>query len=520
MKRWKDPFPQTPQGFHDRVEDTLRGLEDMDMKQNRSYRKLTIALVAAILALLATGAVAVVTGNSNFKQTLTQSGADKVAELVQEVHLTGEDAQDGFGFSIDEVIWEDENLYMTYSLSVPKDGNYLVALYTPTLNGELMRHESVGFSVPRFYEDDRTVLVFNGDNGFACNDFLAFRVNPILKTRSENALAFRAVLLKTPLSFIGGHDFGEFLNPPEVASLDVSNLLPGDEYGDEYVSLVKAFEAAAGEDGALNLDELVDSGCAEIVGQRELSMNLDASALPQTVYNDVEKHDYDVAGLHLHIDSFRMTHMGIRMKYTISIPEAKSLDENIERLNGFSTDFGYWDFGTIDGKELCALFLDGSGGGGSEELADGGINYWFTIDDRMIIQLDGIQQIVFAPKDYPEDENENQLPPVYDMENAIVLTPTFNEALAAQQAQEAAERQAAVETYAGEDGGKLVYATQNGIWYHTIPHCNGMMNAKAQSVGQAVADGKRPCPLCAGGTDDPPAESHWEELEDISKFPD
>ena len=59
MKRWKDPFPQTPKGFHDRLEKTLGGLQDTDMRRNHNYRKLNIALIASLIAILATTAVAV-----------------------------------------------------------------------------------------------------------------------------------------------------------------------------------------------------------------------------------------------------------------------------------------------------------------------------------------------------------------------------------------------------------------------------------------------------------------------------
>ena len=38
MKRWNDPFPQTPKGFHDRVEQTLGGLEDKNMRNQHTKR--------------------------------------------------------------------------------------------------------------------------------------------------------------------------------------------------------------------------------------------------------------------------------------------------------------------------------------------------------------------------------------------------------------------------------------------------------------------------------------------------
>ena len=135
MKRWKDPFPPTPQSFHDRVEQTLRGLEEMEMRKNHRYKRLTVLLIAAILALLAVGAVAAVIGSNRLKQDLTDAGATDMAGRVQDVHLT--DSGDGFSFSIDEAVWEDQELYLSYTLSVPDDGNtYLVGLLVPIINGE------------------------------------------------------------------------------------------------------------------------------------------------------------------------------------------------------------------------------------------------------------------------------------------------------------------------------------------------------------------------------------------------
>ena len=134
MKRWKDPFPRTPKGFHDRVEQTLGGLEDTEMKKNHRYKRRTALLVAAILALLAIGAVAAVIGNNQLKQELTDAGATDMAGRVQDIHLA--DAGNGFKFTIDEAVWEGDDLYVSYILSVPEDGNtYLVGLLAPRING-------------------------------------------------------------------------------------------------------------------------------------------------------------------------------------------------------------------------------------------------------------------------------------------------------------------------------------------------------------------------------------------------
>ena len=57
MKRWNDPFPPTPQGFHERVESTLRGLDQDNMK-HLSYKRIAAVVAAALIALLAVAAAA------------------------------------------------------------------------------------------------------------------------------------------------------------------------------------------------------------------------------------------------------------------------------------------------------------------------------------------------------------------------------------------------------------------------------------------------------------------------------
>ena len=206
MKRWKDPFPQTPKGFHDRLEKTLGGLQDTDMRRNHNYRKLNIALIAALIAILATTAVAVavVLGNARFKQALTDSGADEVAALVQEVHVpaTGDEA-DGFRLSIDEIIWEDDKLYFTYTASVPDDGNrYLLALYTPLLDGEPMVFQATGWESSAFFDDRfQTVIPLGGAQLATCGQLLTFKVNPALRQKAANVLFLRADFFRTDIDF-------------------------------------------------------------------------------------------------------------------------------------------------------------------------------------------------------------------------------------------------------------------------------------------------------------------------------
>ena len=246
MKRWKDPFPQTPKGFHDRVEQTLGGLENKNMRNHHNNRKLRIAMIAALIAILATTAVAVavVLGNARFKQALTDSGADEVAELVQEVHVPAAESEDGgFALSIDEIIWEDDQLYFSYTASVPEDGNrYLLALYTPLLNGEPMVFYATGWEASAFFDDRfQTVIPLGGVQPATCGQLLTFKVNPTLRQRASNALFLRADFFKTDIDFTNNQSGFESqfkgVVPTVVLTFDES-----DGFGESFDSYAQRLE--------------------------------------------------------------------------------------------------------------------------------------------------------------------------------------------------------------------------------------------------------------------------------------
>lgn len=310
MNRWKDPFPQTPKGFHDRVEQTLGGLENKNMRNHHNNRKLRIALIAALIAILTTAAVAVavVLGNARFKQALTDSGADEVAALVQEVHVpaTGDEA-DGFALSIDEIIWEDDKLYFTYTASVPDDGNrYLLALYTPLLNGEPMVFHTTGWETSVFFDDrSQTAIPMGGTQPVNCGQLLTFKVNPALRQKAANALFLRAEFFKTDIRFTGSESGIETRFKGAVPTIDLTIARDEDSFMDysEEMSLpaaeseaLRSIAKAAGADGVLTPDELSGVEGIEQIACREVRMALDASRLAQVVYDGVEETEFEIKG--------------------------------------------------------------------------------------------------------------------------------------------------------------------------------------------------------------------------------
>ena len=438
MKQWKDPFPPTPERFSLRVERTLQALEEREMNRTCMRRKLILLIAAILAALLAVTAVAAIRGNSNFKARLEDEGAGEVAGLVQEPHAAAPGAEEGFAFSIDEILWEDANLYVSYSLSVPEGGNYMVAMYAPTLNGEKLAYDAKGFTMPKFFDlvgdaQYPAVLLLGGGHKTSCNELWTLRVDPQLRERKDNQLRFRAVLLRTDVNLPADGDWTDLLDPPEYFFFaknwrDETDEEAMGDFNAGAQALLDAVDAAWDDENGLTLDALLGTGYAEYVDQRVVNMTLDASGLEQVLYNDVAERDFDVDGLHIHIDSFRMTHLGVRIVYTASVPGASGEDRQaIDRLNDFVDS--HWHFGAPDGGAL-GYSLGGSGGGGWSPLADGTPAYRLSCTENVILPLTGLEQIAFAPLTWRDDAQGNPLPPEYDMDRAILLTPVYSEDVA------------------------------------------------------------------------------------------
>ena len=558
MKRWKDPFPQTPKGFHDRLEKTLGGLQDTDMRRNHNTHKLNVALIAALIAILATTAVAVavVLGNARFKQALTDGGADEVAELVQEVHMPAAESEDGgFALSIDEIIWEDDQLYFSYTASVPDDGNrYLLALYTPLLDGEPMVFYATGWEASAFFDDRfQTVIPLGGVQPATCGQLLTFKVDPALRQRAANALFLRADFFKTDIGFTNNQSGFESqfkgVVPTVVLSFDES-----DRFGESFDSYVERLELsakerealrsivdAAGGDGILTPEELSGVEGIEYATRREARMAVDASKLAQTVYDGVEETEFEVNGCELTIEDFHMTHLGASFQLRVTAPAGINEEEGIRLASsvafpGQENEHGYtWSLLRPDGSEL-ALDERWEGGAGYQPLPDGTASYGLSYDSDGIIPLDGLEKVILMPRRLAYDENDNKTFD-YLKDWAVELTPilrpaqTIAEPIQTLSPDEQAafdrllngvvtarlERKVAAANWKAGDPTVTVYATEKGRFYHVDIKCSGMQNAFPWAIEDAVKGGKLPCPDCVGG---PNAPEKVDIMNNEISFPD
>lgn len=544
MKRWKDPFPQTPKEFHDRIEQTLGGLEDMKMRRNHNYRKLNVALIAALIAILATTtvAVAVVLGNARFKQALTDVGADEVAELVQEVHMpaTGDEA-DGFALSIDEIIWEDDQLYFSYTASVPEDGNrYLLALYTPLLDGEPMVFHTTGWETSAFFDNKfQTVIPLGGAQPATCGQLLTFKVDPALRQKAASALFLRADFFRTDIGFTDNQSGFESqfkgVVPTIVLTFDESDVFGEsfDSYAErlelstEETKALRAIANAAGEDGILTPEELSGVEGIEYAARREARMSVDASKLAQTVYDGVTEKEFEVNGCKLTVEDFHMTHLGASFQLRVTAPAGMTEKDGMRLASsvafpGQENEHGYtWSLFHPDGGEL-ALNQGWEGGEGYQPLPDGTASYSLSYDIDGIIPLEGLEKVILMPYRIAYDENDNKTFD-YLKDWAVELTPILSQAqISAEPVQALSpeeqadfdramngkvvtrlERQVAAANWREGDPTVTVYATEKGSFFHVDIDCSDMQNAFPWAIEDAVKDGKVPCPDCVGGTNAP-----------------
>lgn len=417
MKRFNDPFPATPEGFHLRVEETLMSLEEKPVDKRHVFHK--TALLAAVIALLLT-AVAGVVGHTRLKDALNAAEVAEVAALVEEVHATGDSPVSGKGlsFSVDELIWEGNALYVTCSLAVPEDGDYLVALYNPLLNGQRLEYNALGWTQSKFFDQpENRVLLLGNTHGTQCTELLTFKVDSALREQHDNHLQFRAALMKTAHAFQGETDFGGLFNGAEYASLNPDADWLFEQGETDYTRMLHDIQSARGTDDVLTIDELCRTQYAAMADVREIDLNLDAARTAPILFDDVANRDFEMDGLRLHVEDFRLTHTGISMRYTVTDPEGDSA-----RLNAYMESCAQLSFCTPTGKPL-GLTLDESGSASMTRLSDGSPAIDAHLEISAFIPLKDSGAILLAPVSYPEDAQGRQLPPVYDMERAVTLTP-------------------------------------------------------------------------------------------------
>ena len=462
------PDPALRQAIEERMNERQYGSDRRSNRMGMSRRM--IAVLAALLALmLAATAYAVVRGNL-LRVRLEEQGDTTIAAQVQDVHIS--EAVDGFGFTIDEVVWEDGTYYLSCTVSVPDDGStYLCGLHEPELNGARMSAKTANYFGTTWRGD-----VLYGMGGAYPSTFsaiLKLDADPATEARADGQLTMQASFFRTN-GEIERVDYDGLLahavydpsdldhDTPIIEATDVLYARTAQEsetgeipmielyyYGrvkrlrQERVDAINAREDICDRERwnlieavALTAQDVVDVGIAEeIAAERELSVALDPSCSRETVYNDVAQHLYEMDGYSVEITEFRLSHFGANITALIrkdgelnyakegdadfydSNPDSPLRDEPLARSYGLCTPDG-------TALETCwSIFSEACDEKGNLI----GIQVMVFLDG--IVPLDDVTTLLLAPeKSYTENENGRIASVDYELEEAIALTPIYDPA--------------------------------------------------------------------------------------------
>lgn len=403
---------------------------------NARHGKMIVA-VALLIALLITSAVAMVQGGL-LRTEIEESAGETFAEKVQDVHASI--GSEGFGFTIDEVVCEDDRMYLSYSTSVPDDGNtYLYALCIPKLNGEKM---SYGYAF--FYDDSFTPVAFPIGGEFGCQKTQVIPdifIDSQIRDQAENLLEMRAIFFKANRDIKYAGEWEDYYAMMEKTNLQ-SEFGSSESFGDVFLmpnsdtlyyygetaqenpsinlcDLPEYWQLWRGlkEDRALDAKEFASTEIVELIDIIEISIPIDASETTEGVYNDLAQTKFELDGFEIEFTDFRLSHFGA--SYSADIRTDEPIPDE------YTGDELYSQFYTLlrgDGSELCSAG-NSSFSSGNARRTDGGERvYRIDGDISGMIPVEALDTLLLAPEIFNDDGQFSH----YDLENAIEIKPVYN----------------------------------------------------------------------------------------------
>lgn len=426
MRPLIDFFPETPAGFHLRVEETLMGLEENDMNKVKVYsRRMVILAVAAMIFIFAATAVAVVQGDA-LKSKMTTSGGKELASQVQDVHVM--DGDGDFSFTIDEVLWQGENMYFSYTVTVPDDGNtYLYSLDQLNLGTEPL-WSGYGLNSEFFV----SVYAAGGEFDTEVTDVVRMYMKPELQDIPEKTFEVQCVFMQAnrPIQKLDRDAYNALFTEPDfegnenqmMKSTDTLYYTDVSINGDPapvlqlhgYPEIRSILDA---NDERLSSEDIEATGIARQVDRLKISIPVQETGADAAVFNDVSQRIYSMDG------------------YTIEITKLNIDSFNAEFEAVIRKAEGEIELGEWTGNEPYAQFYalckaDGSEIGDLDSTMSSG--YPMQKEDETVYIVDGHSTGLFKMKELTEIYlaselfNENGEYVGLDMKRAIKLNPVYN----------------------------------------------------------------------------------------------
>lgn len=405
--------------------------------RNRGVQPRMIVAVALIITLLAASAFAVVQGNM-LRTRMEENAGEEFAGQVQDVHVSA--GNDAFNFTVDEILCEGDKIYLSYSVSVPDDGNtYLYALYHPKLNGE-----TISGSRAYFYDENGMPLIhaIGGELGAShaqVIEDLNFKSDP--DSGTAGMLDLKVVFFKSnlPVRYAGSwDDYSKKFVEKEITENgepQTAQMYPDSDalyyYGEtkpEHPYILLEFQPDYWESwrakrqkekshDVLTPEEFAATGIVDLADSAEISVPLDLSGKAQTEYNDVAQHVYELDGFTLEITDFHMNHLGASYK-----AEIRTDGEIPREYAGTEPYAQFYALIRPDGTKLNDGQGSSFGSGGLNIKWDGSGVYLIDQTINAIIPVEEIDALLLAPEFF-DDSGEFIR---YDLEKAIRIEPVFN----------------------------------------------------------------------------------------------
>ncbi len=469
------PDPNLRRRIEERMEAEMRN-ENHEKRRAplRMSRRLAVALAAALILALTATAVAVVRGNL-LRTKLEEQGDETIAAQVQDVHVA--DAGDGFGFTVDEVVWEDDQIYVSFAVSVPDDGeSYLYGIYVPELNGRRMDFGADGYLDEMFWENSIAYPIGGKFEAATSGMLKELHADPALKERTDNALRLRVAFFRANRPIEGVADWDAYVaktgwvdgsnKPMRLPNSDVLYYQEDDaqpsvilsdlpevaalfpEFSEYGIEVTPEFnESSVPPELAFTAEDIASTGLVELVAERELTVPLDSSGAQDTVYNDLVQHEYPMDGYTVVITDFHLTHFVA--KYKGYIRKDGDLIVRRDEHRGYIRKDGDGNLIICDDEasgdpledEPIARYYellrpDGSPLAGEEDFTMYGRDLTSDEEDREIIAIDGelrgviplddLPQLLLAPVEYETAEDGEILSKNYLLDEALTLEPIHN----------------------------------------------------------------------------------------------
>jgi len=421
---WKNAFGPAPENFRHQLMQTLNGLEEREMKYVKKYSLKVIAVAAAIITLLVATAVAVVQGNI-LRTGLTNGGGEKLAAHVQDVHVT--DARSDFSFTIDEVLWEEDMLFASYTVTVPEDGKlYLFSPCDLQINGQNIGYDG-GIDAQFFTR----MFALGGEYGVSVSQIMQMKVLEGMDNGADNQFSCSCVFMQAqkPIVKLEEDAYGALFTEPDahgnenqlMKNADIlyytDTTATGDAVPVLYLHQYPEVCAVRDKNDVVSADALEQIGIARNADVRTITISIQKSDTSAVCFNNVVQRNFDMNGYSIEITKLEISRFKSRYEAIIRKDGSEATEWTAEEPYGQYYALCNAD-GTTFGTQTASLL-----GAYYTKEKNGKNAYCVDGSGEGIYPVDGLEEIYLAPS----ISDENGATVGYDMTHAIKITPIFTE---------------------------------------------------------------------------------------------